>query len=144
MASHCIVDCRSSGPKVSVEKDEASVVPENFPFPFQPYSIQEDFMKNLYRALDGSKIGIFESPTGTGKSLSLICGALTWLRDYEEKQRQEVQAILKAQNDQQQESCTKSADAVSSSSATPDWVLEFDEKRAAKEKAIKICGDERG
>ena len=25
-----------------------------------------------------------------------------------------------------------------SSSATPDWVLEFDEKRAAKERALKI------
>ncbi len=36
-----------------------------------------------------------------GKSLSLICGALTWLRDYEEKQRQEVQAILEAQKNQE-------------------------------------------
>ena len=32
-------------------------------------------------------------------------------------------------------SSTKSAGA---SSSTPDWVLEFDEKRAAKEKAIKM------
>ncbi len=30
-----------------------------------------------------------------GKSLSLICGALTWLKEHEERQRQEVEALLK-------------------------------------------------
>ncbi|EQC25735.1 hypothetical protein, variant [Saprolegnia diclina VS20] len=50
-----------------------------FGFPFPPYSIQESLMKELYEAIDERKIGIFESPTGTGKSLSLICGTLTWL-----------------------------------------------------------------
>ena len=37
----------------------------NFGFPFEPYSIQTDFMTSLYDALDNNKIGIFESPTGT-------------------------------------------------------------------------------
>ncbi|KIX92272.1 uncharacterized protein Z520_12018 [Fonsecaea multimorphosa CBS 102226] len=55
----------------------------NFCHPYQPYSIQLDFMKELYRCIEENKVGIFESPTGTGKSLSLICGALTWLRDHE-------------------------------------------------------------
>lgn len=36
-----------------------------FPFPFQPYPIQEQFMKALYATLDEGKVGIFESPTGT-------------------------------------------------------------------------------
>lgn len=39
--------------------------PEEFPFPFQPYDIQKDFMRNLYIALERGCIGIFESPTGT-------------------------------------------------------------------------------
>ena len=55
----------SSIKKALSEKEKSCSSPESFPFPFQPYSIQEDFMKNLYTALDGGKIGIFESPTGT-------------------------------------------------------------------------------
>lgn len=41
------------------------VDPESFGFPFEPYSIQKDFMKELYKVLSDGKIGIFESPTGT-------------------------------------------------------------------------------
>ena len=41
-------------------------VPSEFPFPYpQPYSIQVNFMKALYKTLELKKIGIFESPTGT-------------------------------------------------------------------------------
>ncbi|KAF2134439.1 DNA repair helicase, partial [Dothidotthia symphoricarpi CBS 119687] len=39
-------------------------------------------MNAVYKCLEDGKVGIFESPTGTGKSLSLICGSLTWLRDH--------------------------------------------------------------
>jgi len=68
-------------------------IPEDFHHPFHPYQIQNDFMKALYSTIDSKSVGIFESPTGTvifqvkgtlltsqGKSLSLICGSLTWLR----------------------------------------------------------------
>lgn len=58
---------------------------KDFCHPYQPYEIQLDFMNNLYRCIEHEKVGIFESPTGTGKSLSLICGALTWLRDHERR-----------------------------------------------------------
>ncbi|KDN45742.1 DNA repair helicase [Tilletiaria anomala UBC 951] len=36
-------------------------------------------MQAVFRAIEDAKVGIFESPTGTGKSLSLICSAFTWL-----------------------------------------------------------------
>ncbi|XP_035897668.1 ATP-dependent DNA helicase DDX11 [Anopheles stephensi] len=54
----------------------------DFAFPFLAYDIQLDFMQTLYTVLHSEGIGIFESPTGTGKSLSLTCGTLTWLKDY--------------------------------------------------------------
>jgi chromosome transmission fidelity protein 1 len=57
----------------------------DFCHPFQPYDIQLQFMKDLYAAIEDGNVGIFESPTGTGKSLSLICGSLTWLRDHKRR-----------------------------------------------------------
>lgn len=53
--------------------------------PYEPYEIQLSFMRTLYETLDSKKVGIFESPTGTGKTLSLICPTLTWVRDAEKR-----------------------------------------------------------
>lgn len=64
--------------------------PEKFEFPFVPYKIQSDFMTELYNVLENSEIGIFESPTGTGKSLSLLCSALKWQRDHEIQDKQQL------------------------------------------------------
>lgn len=47
--------------------------PADFPFPFPAYDIQKDFMRNLFQSLEGEKLGIFESPTGTVGNLR------TWL-----------------------------------------------------------------
>ncbi|KAJ4992593.1 DNA repair helicase [Stagonosporopsis vannaccii] len=57
----------------------------DFHHPYEPYDIQEQFMNAVYDCLEDGKVGIFESPTGTGKSLSLICGSLTWLRDHKRR-----------------------------------------------------------
>ena len=39
-------------------------------------------MNNLYECLSSCRGGLFESPTGTGKTLSIICGSLTFLSDH--------------------------------------------------------------
>lgn len=50
--------------------------------PYHPYDVQISLMNAVYKTLkNGSKLGIFESPTGTGKTLSLICASMTWLRE---------------------------------------------------------------
>uniref|UniRef100_A0AAR2J949 Helicase ATP-binding domain-containing protein n=1 Tax=Pygocentrus nattereri TaxID=42514 RepID=A0AAR2J949_PYGNA len=104
-----------------------------FPFPFKPYPIQERFMEALYAALEQRKVGIFESPTGTGKSLSLICGALTWLRDFEEKKREEAATLLHGQEEER---------GSSGATTEPDWVSEFVQKRAEREMVNKLKDEE--
>ncbi|SPO05517.1 related to CHL1 - protein of the DEAH box family [Cephalotrichum gorgonifer] len=58
--------------------------PADFNHPYTPYDVQVDFMKTVYGVLQAGdgQVGILESPTGTGKSLSLICASLTWLRNF--------------------------------------------------------------
>lgn len=58
---------------------------KDFHHPFQPYEIQNQLMNAVYDCISEGKVGIFESPTGTGKSLSLICSTLSWLRDEQKK-----------------------------------------------------------
>ncbi|KAJ0178679.1 hypothetical protein K1T71_005454 [Dendrolimus kikuchii] len=62
-----------------------------FAFPFQPYNIQDKFMKELYKTIENKKLGIFESPTGTGKSLSICCSALQWLKNTNEKKLKQLE-----------------------------------------------------
>ncbi|XP_071988485.1 ATP-dependent DNA helicase DDX11-like, partial [Engystomops pustulosus] len=106
--------------------DGSSQTPGTFPFPFQPYPIQEQFMAELYRVLEEGRVGIFESPTGTGKSLSLICGSLSWLRDFEEKKRQEAAQALAAEVTEKDEGNKTEG---SSAGDEPDWVTQFLQKK---------------
>jgi len=103
----------------------------DFGFPFTPYEIQFKFMKTLYSAIDDNKIGIFESPTGTGKSLSLICGSLKWLQDYEEKQKKEIENILSGNQNKKEEIETKSSEE-------PSWVDDFFEQKAVNDLYSKV------
>ena len=54
---------------------------EDWGTPYTPYDIQLDFMRTLYRLLQQphSKIGLFSSPTGTGKTMSLLCPTLKYV-----------------------------------------------------------------
>lgn len=87
-------------------------------FPYNPYSIQTDFMNALYHFLDKGGVSMLESPTGThlsrslyyntcmsilllrvsfisgtGKSLSIICSALQWLIDRKEKAKSDSHKV---------------------------------------------------
>ncbi|NXT63287.1 DDX11 helicase, partial [Chaetops frenatus] len=110
-----------------------------FPFPYTPYRIQEQFMEALYGALEAGRVGIFESPTGTGKSLSLICGALSWLRDWEEKRRQE-EARLLALGAGGQDGLTPQQARPGNVDTTgePDWVTAFVQKKEERDMVDRL------
>ncbi|KAI9601952.1 hypothetical protein KEM48_001241 [Puccinia striiformis f. sp. tritici PST-130] len=94
--------------------------PEQFSFPFEPYEIQKRFMRVLFEVIEHQKVGIFESPTGTGKSLSLICAALSWLeldrRRATDATLGELFEKLKAESPQE-----------------PDWIIEQHVERKRRE-----------
>ncbi|CAM8958953.1 unnamed protein product [Rhodiola kirilowii] len=77
-------------------------------FPYEPYSIQIDFMRALYRFLDKGGVSMLESPTGTGKTLSIICSALQWLVDKRERELKCESEIKCDQHDEE-----------------PDWMRNF-------------------
>ncbi|XP_010417779.1 PREDICTED: ATP-dependent DNA helicase DDX11-like [Camelina sativa] len=78
-------------------------------FPYKPYSIQIDFMNALYQFLDKGGVSMLESPTGTGKSLSIICSALQWLIDRKEKGFTQVSDTVDVNDDDDE----------------PDWMRDF-------------------
>lgn len=70
-----------------------------------------------------------------GKSLSLICGALTWLRDYEEQKKQEAARLLEGQ--EKDNDVVKEQNS-SSRPSEPDWVSEFVQKKAERDMVNKL------
>ncbi|KAK9456444.1 helicase C-terminal domain-containing protein [Dipodascopsis uninucleata] len=90
---------------------------KDFHHPYKPYDTQIEFMNSVYDAIEERKIGIFESPTGTGKSLSLICAALTWLRDHQSIQ---VDETKDNQGDDE-----------------PEWVKEYHRQQLVEQRARK-------
>ncbi|XP_043711394.1 Fanconi anemia group J protein homolog isoform X2 [Telopea speciosissima] len=59
-------------------------------FPYKPYGSQLAFMGRVISTLDRAQIqghshALLESPTGTGKSLSLLCSTLAWQQNYKTK-----------------------------------------------------------
>ncbi|KAI8602659.1 helicase C-terminal domain-containing protein [Dissophora ornata] len=122
------------------EDQDLLPIPTSFPaFPYAaPYSIQTQFMQQLFECIDRRKVGIFESPTGTGKSLSMICGAVSWLTEHERAEQeqaereQEEQAEAKAGNRSHMTSIKSSR--AQSTDDTPDWVQQH---RAVSDAAIE-------
>lgn len=54
-------------------------------FPFKPYQCQVDYMTRVINALNKGENALLESPTGTGKTLSLLCSSLAWLKKERER-----------------------------------------------------------
>ena len=49
-------------------------------FPHQPYGVQLSFMSRVLQTIEHRQNALLEAPTGSGKTLSLLCSALSWQR----------------------------------------------------------------
>ena len=67
-------------------------------FPYEAYECQLHYMRSVVRALEGRGNALLESPTGTGKTLCLLCASLGWRR-YRERQVASSRASWEAQGD---------------------------------------------
>ena len=47
-------------------------------FPHQAYGVQLGFMDKVLKTLSAQQNALLEAPTGSGKTLSLLCSALAW------------------------------------------------------------------
>lgn len=108
------------------ENDLAYPRGDSVPFPRRPYKQQVELMDTMLQAIqtknDTSKIILLESPTGTGKSLSLACSSLAWL-DYQ-RQREKVEI----EREKEIESPT------STTTTGLDWIDEWEEPKNDLEK----------
>lgn len=95
--------------------DEGNQFPFNFPR--KPYNVQLELVGAIQHAIEQRAVGLLESPTGTGKTLSIICGVLSWIVD----NRERATAYAEFADD-----------ANSVDSETPQWVASHARERDAK------------
>lgn len=103
-------------------------------FPYdKPYAIQVDLMRRVYDACERSAtLGVFESPTGTGKTLSVLIGALSWVDD-----RRRARLNGDKLDDYKSDDDANNADDArldgkenkADETDEPDWLKEYDTKR---------------
>ncbi|KAF9203423.1 ATP-dependent DNA helicase chl1 [Haplosporangium sp. Z 27] len=127
-------------PKELREIEAPLTTPTSFPaFPYgTPYTIQTEFMQQLFECIDQRKVGIFESPTGTGKSLSMICGAVSWLMEHERAEKEKAEKERQEEEEKRWSSLKEDNKSTSLKSSTnddtPDWVQQH---RAISDAAIE-------
>ena len=64
-----------------------------FPTELEPHKPQLIIMNQVIRCLQRAQNACIESPTGTGKSLALLCSALAWLEKEKERSEPSLSAV---------------------------------------------------
>ena len=66
-------------------------------FPFEAYSPQLVYMEKVVLALEQGTNALLESPTGTGKTLCLLCAALGWRREHIRRAQAASESVTRQQ-----------------------------------------------
>uniref|UniRef100_A0A8D8XXV4 Fanconi anemia group J protein homolog n=1 Tax=Cacopsylla melanoneura TaxID=428564 RepID=A0A8D8XXV4_9HEMI len=82
-------------PKSKSSSYEIGGVRIEFPFPFEAYPAQKSMMEKVIQGCNQAENCLLESPSGSGKTLALLCSVLAWQRN--EKELAQQQNILPAQ-----------------------------------------------
>lgn len=130
----------SSGNLTEKNDVPATASAHPFHFPFPPYDIQLDFMKKLFETLERGHIGIFESPTGTGKSLSVICGSLSWLWQHQPSSLASAAAVVP-----RQDTPVVIINVVNSNNPPkeePDWLRNYSSNTHPGKSTNDVCTEE--
>lgn len=114
----------TNGGKDDDVRVESLTAPEFFPdFPYpNPYRQQISLMRTLYTAAENAHCVVLESPTGTGKSASLLTASIRWLLDHNDRQRRKLGTLMsrvKRLNEADQHS-------------RDDWILTYEQVRLQK------------
>ncbi len=72
------VQQRTKKSKLSSPPQTVSICGIDVHFPFTPYPNQRTYMETVINALNNSENALLESPTGTGKTLCLLCSTLAF------------------------------------------------------------------
>ncbi|KAL7751355.1 hypothetical protein RI367_003215 [Sorochytrium milnesiophthora] len=91
-------------------------------FPFQPYKSQRQMMAKIVQALKAEQNALLESPTGSGKSLALLCASLSW-QQYERARLEQVyveeMALMQERIDQRKRDIDAQTALLASAAAAP-------------------------
>ena len=84
----------------------------NVLFPFTPYPAQLQLMFKILQSLNKRKNSLLESPTGTGKSLALLCSTLSWQLRLFEKELAKAWYEKKGIKEMRPEKCQDNNDSI--------------------------------
>ena len=108
-------------------------------FPFPPYETQRNFMSAIRNTLEEGGVTILEAPTGTGKTLSIICSALSWLSEISRGESFLSWPPKGAQAKENSEINPDNLFETVTEKDIPSFVKEWDKKRGLEKLRTFIC-----
>ncbi|KAA6380786.1 MAG: putative Fanconi anemia group J protein, partial [Streblomastix strix] len=104
-------------------------------FPCKPYSSQKLIMDRLLKSLQTQTNGLLESPTGTGKTLALLCGACAF-QEFHKKKTDQPQDNIK-QNYQDDNELRPDIEDIIPEKTEEEQNNEINEKKKASKQKTK-------